>query len=186
MKKSIITIVIVSILSCFSAQSQSELNVGLGYFGANFTYKGFLCELEYEKFHADRFSTPFKLDFGFYRHPRSHNALFLDVHEGFRRYSKNSKWYFEQSIGFGIMLSFYNEEVWHIDENGTAALTSNVANLDYMPSVTFGTGYNLTPKKETNNYIWLRPKVFWQLPFNSLALPHIAVQMGYSRTIKSK
>lgn len=169
----------------FSAFSQ-RLNLGGGYFGENASYPGMVGEFEYEKFHTERFSTPLKVNVGFYNHPRSHSALFIDLHEGFRRYSKNQRWYFEQSIGLGAMFSFYNEDVWHVDANGNVARVSNFANVDFMPSVTFGLGYNLTPKSEKANYIWLRPKFFWQLPFNNLANIHTAIQVGYSYTLKNK
>lgn len=179
-------ILLVIIASRLSTTAQTNFNYGGGYFGETITYPGIIVELEREKFHADYFSTPVKLNIGFYNHPRSHNALFLDIHEGFRRYSKTKKWYFEQSVGFGIMLSFYNEDVWHVDDQGNVTTVSKFANLDYMPSITFGVGYNLTPNKNSSNFLWLRPKVFWQIPFNSLALPHLAIQLGYTRTFKSK
>jgi hypothetical protein len=170
----------------FMANAQTKINTGIGYFGEVVTYPGIVGEIELEKFHSPGFSTPLKLNVGFYNHPRSHNAMFIDIHEGFRRYSKSGAWYFEQSVGFGIMLSFYNEDVWHFDEEGNSAYVSNIANLDYMPSVTFGGGYNFTPQKESANVLWVRPKIFWQLPYNNLALPHIAVQVGFSHTIKTR
>ena len=183
--KNIITVILL-LITTITVKSQTNINIGAGYYGESLTYPGIVGEIEYEKFHTNKFSTPLKLNIGFYNHPRSHNALFVDLHEGFRRYSKNSRWYYEQSVGFGIMLSFYNEDVWHIDENDRAAYVSNTANLDYLPSITFGGGFNLTPEKESSNYIWIRPKVSWQFPFNTLALPHIAVQFGYSLTLKTK
>ena len=114
------TILLVSTLFVFhlTSNAQTKFNVGGGYFGENITYPGVIGEFEYEKFHTDKFSTPLKINIGFYNHPRSHSALFLDLHEGFRRYTKNQRWYIEQSIGIGAMFSFYNEDVWHVDENG--------------------------------------------------------------------
>ena len=183
-KKVIISVV----LLCLSivSFSQTKLNIGGGYFGETVTYPGIVVEFEYEKFHTEKFSTPFKVNVGFYNHQRNHNALFLDLHEGFRRYFKEGKWYFEQSIGLGLMLSFYNEDVWHVDDNGNVARVSNVGNLDFMPSVTFGFGYNLTQKKKSDNYIWARPKIFWQMPFNNLAYAHLALQIGYTYNFKTK
>lgn len=168
---------------CFA---QKKLNVGLGYFGETLSYPGVVGELEYEKVYTEKFSIPLKANIGFYSHPRSHNAMFLDVHEGLRRYFRQGKWYAEQHIGIGLMASFYNEEVWHVDEGGRARTISNFGNIDFMPSVSFGLGYNLTPNRESSNYIWIRPKIFWQLPYNNLALPHLAFQIGYSYNLANK
>ncbi len=174
------------LLISLSANAQTKLNLGGGYFGENITYPGMIAEFEYEKFHTGKFSTPLKIDIGFYNHPRSHSALLIDLHEGFRMYTKNQRWYFEQSIGLGAMLSFYNEDIWHVDETGNVARVSSFANVDFMPSVTFGCGFNLTPNNETAHFIWIRPKLFWQLPYNNLATVHTALMIGYSYNLKTK
>lgn len=168
------------------SNAQTKLNMGIGYFGETVTYPGVIGEIEYENFHTDKFSTPLRVNIGFYNHPRSHNAIFLDFHQGFRRYFKNQNWFFEQNIGIGTMLSFYNENVWHVDDDGNSALVSNTGNWDFMPSVTLGFGKNITPKKETAIYVWLRPKIYWQYPFNNLANVHTALQIGFSYNLKTK
>jgi hypothetical protein len=117
MKKIVLLIGILTAITCQLA-AQTKLNIGGGYFGETATYPGVMGEFEYEKFHTERFSIPLKVNIGFYSHERNHNAFFIDIHEGLRRYFKEGKWYFEQSVGLGVMFSFHNEDLWHVDDGG--------------------------------------------------------------------
>jgi hypothetical protein len=171
------------LLISYSSEALSQLNVGVGYFGETGVYPGAVIELERESFHSSRFSTPFRADLGFYSHPRSHHALFLDVHQGIRR-SFNSGFMIESSIGVGVMLTFMPETVYMVDDAGNVSTTSKMQHPDLMPSVTLGIGYDLNRDPEKRDLIWIRPKIFWQYPYNSMALPHLALQVGYTHTIK--
>ena len=71
------------------------------------------------------------------------------------------------------------------EDNGSVAKVSGFANIDFMPSIQLGVGYNLGAKDQQTHCLWLKPKIFWQLPFNNLALPHLAVQAGYTLNLKT-
>lgn len=182
MKKLILISVFTGIL--LHNQAQSLRSLGLGYFGETGVYKGLVLEMEWEPLHSERFSTPLRADLGWYSHPRSHDALFLDLHQGLRR-SFNNGITLESSVGVGIMLSIYNETVFSISEDGTVREASRLAAPDLMPSITLGAGYDLARSPEKRAMIWIRPKLFWQFPYNTLALPHLALQIGYTHTLKT-
>ncbi len=167
------------------AFSQTRINLGGGYFGETGTYPGVVAEFEIEKFQSEKYSTPFRANIGYYSHPRSHNAIFLEALYGTRRYF-NSGFFIEHALGLGVMFSFYPEDVWHVNDDGTIVRVSNWANPDILPSLTFGAGYNFGKGTDKNNLIWARPKISWQMPYNNLAQPHIALQVGFTHTIKSR
>lgn len=171
------------LLSYSSVQAQKSLNLGLGYFGETATHPGLVAHLEVEKSQSKKVSTLFRADLGAYVHPRNHTGVFADVHAGLRRY-RSSGIFTEQYLGLGTMLSFLNGDgVFQRDENGNIRRVSSFANLDIMPSVTLGIGYNFNQDSDGANLIYFRPKVFWQLPFNNLALPHFALQVGFIHRI---
>ena len=182
-KKTTGILLIMLFLISFSSEVLPQMNAGVGYFGETGVYPGVVLEIEREPFHTPRFSTPFRADLGFYTHPRSHHALFLDVHQGIRRSFSNGLMV-ESSVGVGVMLSFMPETVYTVDDSGNVSTTSKMQNPDLMPSVTLGIGYDLNKDPVKRDLIWIRPKIFWQYPYNSLALPHLALQIGFTHTIK--
>ncbi len=171
------------LLSATNLTAQKALNLGLGYFGETATHPGLVAHLELEKPQSKKVSTIFRGDIGAYVHARNHTGVFMDVHTGLRRYHASGI-FTEQYLGLGTLLSFYNGDgVFQRDENGNIRRASAFANLDIMPSVTLGVGYNLSKNSDSANLIYFRPKVFWQLPFNNLALPHLALQVGFIHRI---
>jgi hypothetical protein len=161
-----------------------NINLSGGYFGEVITHPGIVAGIEKEHAFTSNISMLTRLDLGFYNHPRNHAAVFLDISRGSRRYLNNGI-FFEQFLGIGTMAEYYNEDVWHIDNNGNAVEVSRFGNFNFMPSVTLGTGYRFQSDRKKQQLLWLRPRIFWQLPFNNLALPHFALLAGYTFTIKT-
>lgn len=182
--KVVVTIIFIVLMLRNIYGQVKNLSLAAGYFGEVITYPGLVAEIEKEKIFLNKLSSFTRIDLGFYTHPRSHNAVFLDFNRGFRRYAGNGL-FFEQSIGVGTLTSFYNEEVWHIDDKGNAIKVSRFGNFSFMPSVTLGIGYSFRNSMERQKLIWLRPKIFWQIPYNNSALPHLALQVGYTFTLKT-
>lgn len=182
MKKAIVYIIILISLSLHT-NAQKLLNGGIGYFGETGVYPGVVFEVEYEQFRSEGLSTISKANVGHYAHPRSHSAFFTDIQQGLRR-SFSSGIVLESSVGIGVMFSYYNEEVYKLTESGEFEETSRMANPDLMPSITFGLGYDFSNDSERRRMLWVRPKMFWQYPYNSLSFPHISLQIGYTHTFK--
>ena len=170
-------------LCTLTIHAQSNLNAGIGFTGGSQGQPGLVLELEHEKMFTGHFSLPLRLDVGMISH-QDYNSLVFDLHKGFRRYFE-SGFFAEQSIGLGI-LSMSNKTgyAWYYDEFGHVLRYGDRAVWGLIPSVTLGGGYNLTAKKGTQNLVWIRPKIFWNLAFTSLDTPYAQVQIGYTRNFK--
>lgn len=174
-----------SILLCFlmlavtlTLRSQNRYNLGVGV-----TYSpGLLLELEMENPINENLSLPLRGDVGFF-FTEDYNALTFEVHKGFRQYGK-SRFFFEQSMGIGAMAAFYKvESIWYYDDFGNVIRYKDGANWGIMPSVSVGCGYKMGGEESSASYLWIRPKVYWNLGFRGLNLPYSAIQIGYSHKL---
>lgn len=164
--------------------AQYKLSAAAGYHGYRVSPPGFLLEFEYEKFYKDDFSAPLRTDITFISDP-DFTAVGLDLHKGFRKYFKNGL-LLEQSVGAGIITSFYKTEMFYYDQYTNGVSHGGKPVMGFMPSATLGIGYNITNKSAKSNLIWIRPKVYWDLGFRGLNMPYYAIQVGYTYNFKSK
>jgi len=162
-----------------TSQGQTKQAFGAGYFGELVTYKGFVFEYEVERMQSKNIALVSRSNLGFYKHPRSHSAWFIDQHLGLRRYA--GAFYFESAVGLGVMASRLNEPVYEVNDKGEIEESGKWLNPDFMPSVTIGMGYQFGA--EQSSALWVRPKIFWQYPYNAIALPHLALQIGFTHQI---
>ncbi len=166
MKKQYI-LAILTLAFSTGAFAQTNFNLGGGYFGQTLSYPGIVLEGEIEKIYSEKASIPIRLDLGFFVQPRNSYGLFLDLNVGFRRYFKSGL-FLEESIGIGILQPFlHSDGVYQVDDSGSISESSRINPVDFTPSLTLGIGYNLTQNKEKQNLIWLRPKIYWQLPYKT-------------------
>jgi hypothetical protein len=180
-------IVIILIVAGFSsAIGQSKFNIGGGYFGHTASYPGIVIEAEWESIVTEKASIPLRVDLGMYFHKRYHTGVFADVNYGFRQYLK-SGFYLEESVGVGVLMSFLsNDATYEVTDAGEVNEISGFSTVDFMPSITLGVGYNVTKNRDVANYVWLRPKLFWQYPHKTTSTYNAAVQVGYTHTLSSK
>lgn len=166
--------------------AQKQMNVGGGYFGHTFTHPGIVLEAELEHMFSEGASLPLYASLGAYVHPRNHYGTFLEVGAGFRQYFKSGL-FFEERIGVGLLQTFlHSDAVYEVDDSGQVREGSRVNQVDFMPSVSLGLGYNLSHNKEGQNLIWLRPKLYYQMPYKTSANYHLALQLGFTHTLRSR
>jgi len=171
------------VLFIVSAGAQTRLNLGGGYFGHTLTHPGAVMEFELERSFSEQVSLPVRIDLGAYVHPRSHSGLFLDVNAGFRQYFKSGL-FVEEGIGAGILQTWlHSDQVYEVGDDGTVSETSRINPPDFMPSLTLGLGVNLTRDSGKRNLIWLRPKVYWQVPYKTTSTYNFALQVGFTHTL---
>jgi hypothetical protein len=182
--KRIIFIIAIAAGICLSADGQTHINGGLGYFGENGVHPGAVLEFEYERYHTENFSLPLRADLGFHINP-DYNAFTFDLHKGFRKYFASGL-FLEQSIGVGVIAKSFKSHYWYHDQYGNSIPHGNSMVFGFMPSVTAGAGYDLSKEKEGLDLIWVRPKVYWDLGFRGLHLPYVALQIGFTHTFKTK
>ena len=181
--KSIYNILIVVVISVSGASAQSNFNIGAGYFGHTLSYPGVVLEAEWESVLTEKASIPLRVDLGFYFHKRYHTGVFTDVNYGFRQYFK-SGFYLEESVGVGVLISFLsNDATYEVTDAREVKEISEFSSIDFMPSITLGIGYNITRNRDVANYLWVRPKLFWQYPHKTTSTYNVAVQVGYTRTL---
>jgi len=182
MKKINITIIGI-FLAMIGLDAQTNVNIGGGYFGKHGTYPGFVIETEVEHMYSDKASLPLRIDMGLFVQPRHSTGIFLDLNAGFRRYFKSGL-FLEESVGIGVLETFLQSDaVYQVDESGNVSEDSRANPPVFMPSVSLGIGYNLTQGSGKQNLVWLRPKIYWELPHWELSTYAFALQVGYSRTI---
>jgi hypothetical protein len=168
------------------AAAQTNYNIGGGYFGQTVTYPGLVIEAELEHMFTEKASLPLRADLGFFAHPRHSYGLFLDLNAGFRRYYKSGI-FLEEGIGVGVLQSFlHSDGVYKVDDSGNVSDASRALPVDFMPSLTLGIGYNLTQGSGKQNLIWVRPKIYWQIPHKTESTYTFALQVGVTHTIQSK
>ena len=165
--------------------SQSRFNAGIGYYGEKIKNPGVVLEFEFEKFHTNQFSLPFRGDLGYHSNPDFH-AFTVDFHKGFRKYF-SSGLFIEQSIGVGVIFKSFKEDTyWYTDQYFAGIPNGGTTIYGFMPSVTAGLGYNFAKEQEGADLLWIRPKIYWDLGFRGFHLPYSAIQIGYTHTFKSK
>ena len=166
--------------------AQTNLNIGGGYFGQTATYPGMVVEAELEYMFSEQASLPLRLDMGLYVHPRHSTGVFIDLNAGFRRYFKSGI-FLEESVGMGVLETFLQSDaVYSVDDAGNVAEDSRANPVQFMPSLTLGAGYNLTRGSGKQNLIWLRPKIYWQVPHKTISAYNFALQVGFTHTIASR
>jgi len=181
--KSITSILAILLLLTTATDAQTRFNLGGGYFGHTLSYPGMVLEFEMEHSYSERASIPIRFDLGAYVHPRYDFGLFLDANAGFRQYFKSGL-FVEEGIGAGIFQSWlHSDQVYEVDDAGVVSETSRINPPDFMPSLTLGLGYNLTRDSGKRNLIWLRPKIYWQVPHKTTSTYNFALQVGFTHTL---
>lgn len=185
MKKYILIISVLALTGTLT-KAQKVINVGAGYFGHTLTNPGLVLEAELEHMFTERTSLPLYANMGTYVHPRNHYGIYLEAGAGFRRYLRSGL-FFEERFGVGILQTFvHSDAVYRVDDSGQVSEASRLNQPDFMPSVSLGLGYRLGSKQGGQNLIWLRPKLFFQMPHKTAINYHLAMQLGFTHSLKSK
>lgn len=166
--------------------AQRHFNVGGGYFGHTLTHPGLTVEAEWEHMFTERASLPVFVGAGAYIHPRNHYGVFLEAGAGFRQYTRSGL-FFEERLGLGVLQTFlHSDGVYEVDDSGQVSEGSRSNQPDFMPSVSLGLGYNFTQGEGKQNLLWVRPKLFFQMPHKTFTNYHLALQVGFTHTLRSK
>lgn len=185
MKRVYITVLIVMAI-IWNSHAQTNLNVGAGYFGQTVSHPGVVLEVEWEQMQSDKASLPLRLDLGIYVHPRNHTGILLDINHGFRQYFKSGI-FLEESIGAGVLFRIlHTDAVYEVNDAGDVSETTKIDKPDFAPSLTLGLGYNLTKNTDQKNLIWLRTKMYWQLPHKTTSTWNPAIQLGFTHTLNNR
>ncbi|HEX8576589.1 MAG TPA: hypothetical protein VF677_09890 [Flavobacterium sp.] len=165
-------------------QESGHSAITIGYFGETITHPGLFAGYEHNLMPQKRYQLLLALNLGGYIHQNNHTGLFSEVGIG-QRFNFRSGFLLEQYVGMGYLHTFLNGgPIYEVNDNGVVSETSNKGRSHVMPSVSLGLGWNLARSKKLPLLVFVRPRVFWQYPFNSYALPHVALQVGITKVIR--
>lgn len=178
------------ILSPYALQAQeAQLKTGrsavtMGYFGETITHPGFFAGYEHNLMPQKSYQLFLTLTLGGYVHKRNHTGLFSEVALG-QRFNFRSGFFLDQSVGIGYLHTLLNGgAVYEVKDNGVVSKSSNLGRSHFMPSVSLGFGWNVAHSEKPPLLLFVRPKVFWQYPFNGYVLPHLALQAGITKAVR--
>jgi hypothetical protein len=174
------------VLAASGTFAQRHFNVGGGYFGHTLTHPGLVVEVEWEQMYTEKASLPLFVGAGAYLHPRNHYGVFLEAGAGLRQYLPSGL-FFEERMGLGVLQTFlHSDAVYEVDESGQVNEGSRSNQPDFMPSVSLGLGYNFSQGEGKQNLLWIRPKLYFQMPHKTFSNYHLALQVGYTFTLRSR
>ncbi len=117
---------------------------------------------------------------GFYRYAFNNRGLFLLQSVGYR-YHKTKPYYFEWLLTFGALRTFYDGNVYSVDNYGTIRTLQNFGRLYAITGFTtvFGHDFERSAKPKPIA-ISIQPSLWVQYPYNSFLLPHFSIQLSFS------
>lgn len=122
-------------------------------------------------------------ELGGYRHRGNHVGLLLGARAGVRRQTARS-FLFEAMLGASYFHKRLDGVVYVVDDDGTFSETRIKGRPKFAPSIAFGIGQRL-PWFLDGALGWhVRPGVFFEIPFNTTALPHPYVQVGLNYRLR--
>lgn len=160
-----------------SADTLKNHYAGGAYFSEGGLYPGFTLIGETSLLRNRNFEVMAAARAGAYFHYRNHTGVFLMVQSG-QRIRLYRQLYFEHYLGVGYLHTFLNGgDPYYVDGTGTIRKKSNAGMPHFMPSVSFGLGFN-TRIAEHRYRFFARPVVFWMIPFNQTSLVQYGLEIG--------
>lgn len=150
---------------------------GMAYFSEGGFYPGFTFIAERSLAKNQNFEVMAAARLGAYFHYRNQTGIFLMVQSG-QRIRLFRQLYFEHYLGVGYLHTFLNGgDPYYVDATGTIRKKTNAGTPHFMPSVSFGLGFNTHIEKRVCRF-FARPIVFWMIPFNQSSLVQFGLEMG--------
>ena len=150
----------------------------VGYFGETVTHTGLNLGIEYYPFQSQKYQMILSTSLGGYTHIRNNTSVFLRQQWG-QRITFSSGLFIDQFMSLGYLRHFsHGGENYEVLPNGAVVETKNNGRSMIMPSVSIGTGYDFSKKRNKNIIYFLRPELFWKAPFNGYYLTHFALNTG--------
>lgn len=179
-------------------QQKLEMPVSVSYFG-NFIFDpGFKLGIERQlltiqktrnksngKIKINRHQFFNTLNLGYYYTKEQNDTWFLNTELGYRK-TRKSGFKTEVLLGVGYLRTFLTDETYEVDNNGNVSKIKNAGSNYIMPSLSFGIGYDNSIKHPKFPIaVSFRPNLFFQYPYNSSLLTHIATEINLSYKFKS-
>jgi len=123
-------------------------------------------------------------DIGFYRYAFNNTGIYFFESVG-KRYNKSSPYYFEWLIKVGVLRTFYDGEVYSVDDNGNVKILKNYGRYYALTGFTFVFGHNFERGAKPRPYsIEFKPSIWVQYPYNSFFLTHFSAEVSFKYHFK--
>lgn len=168
-----------AVFTCL-AQDESAPKIGmvLGYYGETVTHPGINIGVEYYPHQSEKYQMILSVNGGAYVHARNNKAFFIRGQWG-QRVCFDNGIFIDQFLGIGYMHQFtHGGELYEVLPNGAVVETPDSGQPFFMPSVSFGAGYDFSKNGDSRLSVYLRPELFWKAPFNGYYLTNIAINTG--------
>jgi hypothetical protein len=127
----------------------------------------------------------FGLQTSFYRYPYNSTGVLLVPTIGSRHYV-NSKFFYETTLGIGVLRTFYDGKVYAVDASGTVTEKSLFGR--FYATTHLASSFNFLLQKPGHKILALqvKPSLWFQYPFESLIKPHISLEAGIKYEINNR
>jgi hypothetical protein len=170
------------VLVLAQAENTKPCFAGISYFSEGGLYPGFTFNYERLLLSNKNAELVVGAKAGAYFHYRNHTGIFFLIQSG-QRYRLVHNLYIEHFLGVGYLHSFLSGgDAYYVDATGMVHKASKKGNAHFMPSVSAGLSYHFNQKKEY--WVFGRPMLFWQIPFNNASLLQFGLEIGVNAKIK--
>ena len=178
MFKILVVVFLVFFTTLASAQRDSSRlqRIGFSYFSEGGWYPGFAFNYEKKLLANSSFQLLLAAKTGAYFHYQNHTGVFVMIQSG-QRFRLYKELYFEHFLGIGYLHSFLNGgDAYYVNATGQVQKANDAGNPHFMPSISVGLSYDHAGKLPV--ILFVRPMLFWQIPFNQSSLLQYAVEVG--------
>jgi hypothetical protein len=116
---------------------------------------------------------------GGYFHRAHSLGLFAESLIGYR-HAFGPRFRMEALVGVGYLHTFVDGTMYEARGTSTPSAVTNLGRPSVMPSAAVSFRWNLGREANTSPSLFVRPRVFWQAPYNQGSLMHAAVEAGFT------
>lgn len=124
------------------------------------------------------------LEAGGYRYPYNYTGILLMPFIGVRQYTRHS-FFYETSLGVGVLRSFYDGKVYEVDADGNVKEKSLFGRFYATTDVSSAFNFLLQKPGHPILALQVKPTLWFQYPFNSFIKPHISFEAGINYEINT-
>lgn len=170
-----IFLVLISFHAFAQKDSTKQKTFAYSYLAQGGFNPGFTVTYEKKLLTTDQYQVLLAGKGGLYFHYRNNTGVFLMVQSG-QRFRLHKNFYFEHFLGVGFLETFLNGDAYYVNASGQVQKAGKVGNAHFMPSVSFGVSYDV--KGLHKALIFIRPMIYWEIPFGQTSLVQYAFEIG--------
>ncbi len=159
-----------------------RLGLTLSYFGETGTHPGMLAAVEYPLLRAGgKHQVLARAQLGGWIHPRMYAGLFTGGEVAYRataRFGLQG----ELAAGAAYLRTFVASDVYEVEPDGSVSRITDWGRSHFMPSASFGIGWDFGQRGGPPLAVMLRNQAFWEIPYNTRSLLHLTAIVGVTYT----